>query len=466
MPLISSISGIRGTIGSSDDNLNPQNFLNFCLSFGEFIKETKKNKKAKIVVGRDGRISGESFINLVINSLIFLGIDVVDIGLASTPTVEIAVVEEKADGGIIISASHNPKEWNALKLLNNKGEFMSKDSGEMVLKIAQEKNFSFVSIDNIGKIEKKYFYTDIHIKKILKLPLIKKGAIKKRNFKIVVDGINSVGSLAIKRLLENLGIKDIVVINETINGKFNHNPEPIDQNLKQLFKAVKKNKADLGIAVDPDVDRLSFVDERGVYFGEENTLISVAKYVLENYKLFKNKYKKVTVSNLSSSLGLRDVSENFSGKCFFSPVGEVHVVAEMKKQKAVIGGEGNGGIIFPEFHYGRDALIGVALFLSYLSSLKIKASELKDGLPKYFLIKHKIELKKGLNIDIMFDKIEGKYKGLEISKSDGLKIVFSKEKSWVHLRKSNTEPIIRIYCEAPSKEKALNLLKEISINLQ
>ena len=222
MPLISSISGIRGTIGSGDDNLNPQNFLNFCLSFGEFIKETKKNKKAKIVVGRDGRISGESFINLVINSLIFLGIDVVDIGLASTPTVEIAVVEEKADGGIIISASHNPKEWNALKLLNNKGEFMSKNSGEMVLKIAQEKNFSFVSIDNIGKIEKKYFYTDIHIKKILKLPLIKKGAIKKRNFKIVVDGINSVGSLAIKRLLENLGIKDIVVINETINGKFNH----------------------------------------------------------------------------------------------------------------------------------------------------------------------------------------------------------------------------------------------------
>ncbi|MCK9438768.1 MAG: phosphoglucosamine mutase [Patescibacteria group bacterium] len=466
MALITSISGIRGTIGSGEDNLNPQNFINFALAFGEFIKKTKKGKKAKIVIGRDGRISGKSFIDLTINSLLFLGIDVVDIDLASTPTVEIAVIEEKADGGIIISASHNPKEWNALKLLNNKGEFLDKKSGEAVLQIASKKNYSFVSIDEIGKIIKKYFYTSIHNQQILKLPLVNKNLIKKRNYKIVVDGINSVGSIAVLDLLQKLGLKNIIIINKKIDGNFFHNPEPVEQNLKQLCREVIKQKADLGIAVDPDVDRLAFVDEQGNYFGEENTLVSVSKYVLENFSVFKNKYQKISVSNLSSSLALKDVSENFNAKCFFAAVGEANVVSEMKKQKAVIGGEGNGGIIYPEFHYGRDALVGVALFLTYLAKQNIKSSELKEKLPKYFLLKDKIELKKGLNIDKMFDRIEKKYSKFEISKIDGLKIIFFENKSWIHLRKSNTEPIVRVYCEAPSENLARNLFKEISINLK
>lgn len=466
MALITSISGIRGTIGSGEDNLNPQNFINFALAFGEFIKKTKKGKKAKIVIGRDGRISGKSFIDLTINSLLFLGIDVVDIDLASTPTVEIAVIEEKADGGIIISASHNPKEWNALKLLNNKGEFLDKKSGEAVLQIASKKNYSFVSIDEIGKIIKKYFYTKVHIDKILKLSLVDKNIIKKRNFKIVVDGINSVGSLAVYNLLQKLNVKNVIIINKEVDGNFNHNPEPIEKNLKQLCKEVVKQKADLGIAVDPDVDRLAFVDEQGNYFGEENTLVSVSKYVLENFSVFKNKYQKISVSNLSSSLALKDVTENYQGKCFYSAVGEANVVAEMKKQKAVIGGEGNGGIIYPEFHYGRDALVGIALFLTYLAKEKNKVSELKKKLPKYFLLKDKIELKKSLNVDKMFDRIEKKYSKFEISKIDGLKIIFFENKSWIHLRKSNTEPIVRVYCEAPSENLAKNLFKEISINLK
>lgn len=466
MPLIASISGIRGTLGSGEDNLNPQNFINFAMAFGEFIKKTKKRGKAKIVIGRDGRISGKNFIDLAVNSLLFLGIDVIDIDLASTPTVEIAVMEEKADGGIIISASHNPKEWNALKLLNSKGEFLDKKSGEMVLKIAKENDFSFVSVDEIGKIIKKHFYTKIHIDKILKLPLIDKKIIKKRKFKVVIDGINSVGSLAVYDLLQELGVKNIIVINKEVNGKFNHNPEPIDKNLSQLFAEVKKVKADIGIAVDPDVDRLAFVDEKGNYFGEENTLVSVSKYVLENFSVFKNKYQKVSVSNLSSSMALKDVSENFGAKCFFAAVGEANVVSEMKKKKAVIGGEGNGGIIYPEFHYGRDALVGVALFLTYLAKQRIKVSELKTKLPQYFLLKDKIELKKGLNIDKMFDRIEKKYRNFETIKTDGLKIVFFEKKAWVHLRKSNTEPIVRVYCEAPNEDLAKSLFNEISINLK
>ncbi|PKM91018.1 phosphoglucosamine mutase [Candidatus Falkowbacteria bacterium HGW-Falkowbacteria-1] len=462
MAIISSISGIRGTVGAGNDNLNPVNFINFVLAFGEFLKKKNKNKKIKIVVGRDGRMSGEMFLSLAINSLISLGIDVVNIDLASTPTIEIAVINEVASGGIIISASHNPREWNALKLLNEKGEFLDKVSGETVLNEAKMVNFSFVAVNNFGKIVKKNFYTNVHASKILKLPLIDKKLIKKRNFKIVVDGINSVGSVAVPILLKELGVKNVVVINKDVDGNFNHNPEPIEKNLKQLFKAVKKIRADLGIAVDPDVDRLAFVDEKGNYFGEENTLVSVSKYVLESFSVFKSKYKKVSVSNLSSSLALKDVSEDFNAKCFFAAVGEANVVSEMKKKKAVIGGEGNGGIIYPEFHYGRDALVGVALFLTYLVKRKIKVSELKEKLPQYFLLKDKIELKKGLNIDKMFDRIEKKYKKFEVNKTDGLKIVFTKEKSWAHLRKSNTEPIIRIYCEAPTKKEAENLFKKIS----
>lgn len=462
MPLISSISGIRGTIGRGEENLNPQNFVNFVLAFGEFIKEKNKNKKSKIVVGRDGRISGKYFLDLAVNSLVFLGFEVIDIDLASTPTVQIAVIKEKANAGIIISASHNPREWNALKLLNSKGEFLDKKSGEEILKNAVKKDFSLVNVDGLGKIIKKDFYTNIHNQQILKLPLVNKNLIKKRNYKIVVDGINSVGSLAVYDLLQKLGLKNIVVINEKVDGNFFHNPEPVEQNLKQLCKEVVKQKADLGIAVDPDVDRLAFVDEKGNYFNEENTLIVVADYVLKNYKVFKNKYKKNTVSNMSSSLALQDISKKYQANCFYSAVGETNVVVEMKKKKAVIGGEGNGGIIYPEFHYGRDALVGTALFLSALSSLDIKMSELKESLPKYFLLKSKIEFNKGLNIKAMFDRIERKYKNFEISRIDGLKINFSEKKSWIHLRKSNTEPIIRIYCEAPSKKEAEFIFTEIS----
>lgn len=462
MSLITSISGIRGTVGAGKDNLNPQNFINFVLAFAQFIKTNNKKKKVKIVIGRDGRISGEYFLNLAVNALVFLGIEVINLDLASTPTVQVAVINEKADAGIIISASHNPKEWNALKLLNNYGEFLDKKSGEEVLKKAEQKDFPIVDIDNLGKIVKKDFYTDIHNQKILKLKLVDKNLIKKRDYKIVVDGINSVGSLAVYDLLKKLGLKKIIVINEKPNGHFAHNPEPIEKNLKQLCQVVKKEKADLGIAVDPDVDRLAFVDEKGVYFNEENTLVAVADYVLKNYKIFKNKYKKTAVSNLSSSLALRDVADKHQAKCFYSVVGEANVVAEMKKQKAVIGGEGNGGIIYPEFHYGRDALVGIALFLSSLANLNIKMSELKKNLPQYFLLKNKIELNKNLNIDKIFDSIEKKYKDFEISKIDGLKIIFSEKKSWIHLRRSNTEPIVRLYCEAPNKKLAESIFTEIS----
>lgn len=462
MALISSISGIRGTIGPGDDNLNPVNFLNFVLAFGEFLKKKSKDKKIKVVVGRDGRMSGEMFLSLAVNSLISLGIDVVDIDLASTPTVEIAVINELASGGIIISASHNPKEWNALKLLNEKGEFLNKESGDIILEKASRATFSFESVDNLGVIIKKNDYTKIHIDKILRLPLVEKSLIKKRNFKVVVDGINSVGSLVVPMLVESLGVKNVVLINEEINGQFNHNPEPIGKNLKQLSSAVKKVGADLGIAVDPDVDRLAFVDENGDIFGEEYTLVAVSEYILKNYKNFKNKFKKNVVSNLSSSYALKDLAEKFNASCFFSAVGEINVVKKMKEVRAVIGGEGNGGIVYPEFHYGRDALVGIALFLSHLASSGKKASELRSSLPNYFLLKDKVKLKGSLNIDKIFGRIEAKYKAFSIDKADGLKIIFAEEKSWIHLRKSNTEPIIRIYCEAPTKKEAKNLFKKIS----
>jgi phosphomannomutase len=454
MALINSISGIRGTIGPGEDNLNSLNYSLFVLAFAEFLKrKNEKKKKIKIVIGRDSRISGPAFLSLAVNNLIFLGIDVLNVDLATTPTIEMAVINEKADGGIIISASHNPKEWNALKLLNFKGEFLDKKSRLEISKIFQKKDFSFVSVDKIAKVEEKFNYEDFHIEKILKLSLLDIDKIEKADFKVVVDGVNSVGSLVVPKLLKKLGLKNIVVINNDIDGRFNHNPEPIDRNLKQLSVAVKKLKADLGIAVDPDVDRLALVDEKAEFFGEEYSLIAVSDYVL------KKKRGGNTVSNLSSSQALEDLSLKYGGRHYYSAVGELNVVDKMKKVRAVIGGEGNGGIIYPELHYGRDALVGIALFLSYLAEEKKTCSEIKKNLPSYFILKKKVEIKG--DIKKIFSKIEKDYKKYDIIKKDGLKIVLKKEKAWIHLRASNTEPIIRLYCEALNKKEAFQLLNKI-----
>ncbi len=462
MALITSISGIRGTVGSGDSNLNPLNFINFVLAFGESLKRKNKGRKTKIVLGRDGRISGEMFLSLATQSLISLGIDVLNINLASTPTVEIAVINEKTDGGIIISASHNPKEWNALKFLNNKGEFLNEKDGKKILSLAEKKNFSFVEVSDLGKYQENFSYDDVHIDKILKLPLINKKAIERADFKVVLDGINSVGAIVGKNLLKKLGVKNIIIINQEVDGDFNHNPEPIDKNLRQLSLAVKKLGADIGLAVDPDVDRLAIVDEQGNFWGEEYTLVAAADYIFKNYKIFQNKFKKNAVSNLSSSLALKDLAEKYQGKYFFSKVGEANVVEKTKKVKAAISGEGSGGIIYPCFHYGRDALVGIALILSFLSSERKKASEIRKELPGYFMVKEKIKLSSKVDTRKIFDKIEKRYKALEIIKIDGLKINFKKERAWVILRLSNTEPIIRIYCEAPTHKEAQKKFKEIS----
>lgn len=459
MALIASISGIRGTVGPGENNLNPLNFSNFVLAFGEYLKRKNKGQPIKIVLGRDGRISGEMFLNLAVQNLISLGIDVLNIDLASTPTVEVAVIKEKASGGIIISASHNPKEWNALKFLNKQGEFLSEKEGQEILSLAGKKDFSFVEVESLGKKKENFSYDDIHIAEILKLPLINKKAIAKNNFKVVLDGINSVGSLVGEKLLKRLGVKNIIIINPEVDGNFNHNPEPIDKNLGQLSLAVKKSKADIGLAVDPDVDRLAVVDGQGNFWGEEYTLVAVADYVFKNYKIFQNKFKKNTVSNLSSSLALKDLAENYGGSCFFSKVGEVNVVEKTKKVKAVISGEGNGGIIYPCFHNGRDALVGMALLLSYLAQEKKSAQQIRLALPNYFILKEKIDLRAGVDPEKIFAKLEKKYNNQEIIKVDGLKIVFNKEKSWVHLRRSNTEAIMRIYCEAPTEKKAREIFK-------
>ncbi len=457
MALINSISGIRGTIGAGEDNLNSLNYSLFVLSFAEFLKrKNKKKKKIKVVIGRDSRISGSAFLSLAINHLIFLGVDVVNIDLASTPTVEMAVIKEKADGGIIISASHNPRDWNALKLLNNKGEFSDEKSMSEILRILRKKDFSFVSIDEIGSVEEIFNYEDFHIDEIIKLSLVDVEKIEKADFKIVVDAINSVGALVVPKLLNKLGLKNVVVINNDMDGCFNHNPEPIDENLKQLSSAVKKLKADLGIAVDPDVDRLALVDEKAEFFGEEYSLIAVSDYVL------RKKQGGNTVSNLSSSRALEDLSSKYGGRHYYSAVGELNVVDKMKKVKAIIGGEGNGGIIYPELHYGRDALVGIALFLSYLAEEKKTCSEIKKTLPAYYIIKKKVKIKEDINK--IFSKIEKDYKKYDIIKKDGLKIVLEKEKSWIHLRASNTEPIVRLYCEALNKKEAFRLLNKIKKN--
>jgi len=453
MTLIKSISGIRGTIGDNKgEYLNPIEIAKFSSAFGTFIKQRSKKSNPKLIIGRDARISGIMVNNIILGSLIGCGINVVDIGLASTPTVEIAVTEENADGGIIITASHNPEHWNALKLLNNFGEFLSKKDGDEVLQIAEQQKFCFADVYNLGNIINNLDYTQIHINKILKLKLVDTEAIKKANFKIVIDCVNSVGGICVVSLLKALGIKEIIELNTNPNGKFPHNPEPLPENLKEISTKIVENKADIGFAVDPDVDRLAIINEDGSMFGEEYTLVAVADYIL--------KYKTGnTVSNMSSTRALRVVTEQYGGKYYSSAVGEVNVVEGMKIYNAIIGGEGNGGVIYPELHYGRDALVGIALFLSHLAKSGKKCSELRKTYPDYYISKNKIQLTPEIDVDKILNKIKNKYFNYPVSDIDGVKIDFENE--WVHLRKSNTEPIIRIYSESNTIEKANNLANKI-----
>lgn len=448
MTLIKSISGIRGTIGGvQGDNLTPLDTVKYAAAYGYWVKKQRNKETHRIVVGRDARISGEMIQQLVMNTLVALGIHVIDLGLSTTPTVEMAVAMEHADGGIILTASHNPRQWNALKLLNNKGEFLDAAAGQEILDIASSGEIVFSEVDDLGKISINDAYIDLHIDEILDLPLVKPEAIKKQKFRVVVDGVNSTGGIAVPRLLENLGVEPIKLYC-TPNGDFPHNPEPLKEHLGDLMQMVKDEKADFGIVVDPDVDRLAFVDENGDMFGEEYTLVAVADYVL-------GKTKGNTVSNMSSSRALRDVTEKHGGSYSASAVGEVNVVEKMKETEAVIGGEGNGGIIYPELHYGRDSLVGIALFLSFLAEKQMKVSELRKTYTSYFMSKKKIDLTPGLDVDALLKAMEEKYSKEEINTIDGVKIDFPE--NWVHLRKSNTEPIIRIYTEAKSQEEADSL---------
>ena len=457
--LIKSISGIRGTIGGlPGDSLTPVDVVKFTAAFGTWIKlGLKKDTACKIVIGRDARISGEMVNHLVIGTLQGLGIDVIDLGLSTTPTVEIAVPGEKADGGIIITASHNPKQWNALKLLNGKGEFISGNDGVEVLNIAEKESFTFVDVTSLGKYRFDDSYLKKHIDQIIALPAVNVEAIRAKQFKIVIDCVNSTGGIFVPALLNALGVKDIVELYCEPNGIFPHNPEPLPENLVEISKAVTKNRADLGIVVDPDVDRLALVCEDGEMFGEEYTLVSVADYVLKNKK-------GNTVSNLSSTRALKDVTEQNGGKYFASAVGEVNVVEMMKANNAVIGGEGNGGIILPELHYGRDALVGIALFLSHLAQFGKSCSMLRSTYPNYFISKNKIELTPEINVDKILASIEKKYAKQPIINTDGVRIEFDKE--WVHLRKSNTEPIIRIYSESQTETTADNLAEKIIMDIK
>ena len=452
MTLIKSISGIRGTIGGqAGDGLSPIDVMKFTAAFGSWIKSKSANK-AKIIVGRDARISGEMVNHIVLGTLSGLGIDVIDIGLATTPTTEIAVTNEKADGGIILTASHNPKNWNALKLLNHKGEFISGDDGKEVLEIAEKTDLQFALVDDLGKISTRNDYNEIHIKQILDLPLVDVKAIEKANFKVAIDCVNSVGGTSIPQLLKALGVKQIVELYCTPNGEFPHNPEPLPEHLTEISSVVKAQKADVGFVVDPDVDRLAMIMENGEMFGEEYTLVAVADYILQHKK-------GNTVSNMSSTRALRVVTEKHGGKYASSAVGEVNVVNKMKETNAVIGGEGNGGIIYPDLHFGRDALVGIALFLTQLAKSGKKCSELRASFPNYFISKNKIQLTPEIDVDGILKKMEAKYAHLQPSTIDGVKIDFENE--WVHLRKSNTEPIIRIYSESTSMQNADNLANKI-----
>ena len=453
MALIKSISGIRGTIGGKPgDTLSPIDVVKFTSAFGVILKNKNSRKKIKVVIGRDGRISGSMVSSLVGNTLIAMGIDVVDLGFSTTPTVEIAVPMETADGGIILTASHNPKEWNALKLLNEQGEFISAETGKELLDIAAADDFNFAAVDKLGTINVDDSYMQKHIDLILEYPLVNKKAIEKKKFKIVVDAINSTGAIFVPALLNALGVEDVIVLNADITGDFAHNPEPLPNNLRDLSKTVVKENADLGIAVDPDVDRLCFVCEDGSMFGEEYTLVAVSDFVL-------SQRKGNTVSNMSSTKALKEITLKHGGKYFPSAVGEVNVVNKMKEHEAVIGGEGNGGIIVPDFHYGRDALIGIALFLSHLANQKQGIKSLRNQYPDYFISKNKIEIDKEIDVKSIFEKIKKKYKKNPVNDDDGLKIEFDDD--WVHLRTSNTEPIIRIYSESDLETKANNIAQRL-----
>lgn len=452
MTLIKSISGIRGTIGGAvGNNLTPVDAVKFAAAYGTWIKEQRSKKSYRVVIGRDARISGEMIQNLVMNTLVGMGVDVIDLDLSTTPTVEIAVPLEHADGGIILTASHNPKQWNALKLLDQKGEFLNSIHCQRVLDIAESNATEFASVDDLGVITKNHAYFDIHIDSVLDLEYVNTKAISDCKFKVVIDAVNSTGGIAIPLLLERLGVEPVKLHCEP-NGHFPHNPEPLKKHLTDLSEKVIVSGADFGIAVDPDVDRLAFMDENGVMFGEEYTLVACADHILSHKP-------GNTVSNLSSTRALRDVTQKYGGTYTASAVGEVNVVNAMKSSNAIIGGEGNGGIIYPKSHYGRDALVGVALFLSLLAERKIAVSTLRASYPSYFMSKKKIDLIPTIDVDKILVDIKVKYAQEEISTIDGVKIDFLNE--WVHLRKSNTEPIIRIYTEAPTQEAADNLANKI-----
>jgi len=452
MTLIKSISGFRGTIGGvPNENLTPIDIVKFASAYGQWVKSNDKGKL--IVVGRDARISGKIVSDLVVSTLLSLGLDVLDLGLSTTPTVEMAVKMEDAAGGIILTASHNPKQWNALKLLNGQGEFISAIEAEKVLAIAESQNFEYADVNSLGEYTTSNQYIQKHIDEILKLPLVDVKAIKEKKFKIVVDAVNSTGGIAVPMLLKALGVSEIVELNCEPTGQFAHNPEPLPEHLTQLSSLVKNEKAHLGICVDPDVDRLALVGEDGAFFGEEYTLVAVADYILKNTK------KGNTVSNLSSTRALKDITEKAGGKYTASAVGEVNVVEKMKETKAVIGGEGNGGIIYPDLHYGRDALVGIALFLTSLSKSGKTCTALRMSFPNYIISKNKVDLTKDIDADDVLDKIREKYKKFEINTIDGVRIDFDEE--WIHLRKSNTEPIIRIYAESKSETTARNLTMKI-----
>lgn len=452
MTLIKSISGIRGTIGGKvNEGLTPVDATKFAAAYGTWLKN-RNNGKVTVVIGRDARLSGEMISNLVSSTLIGLGIDVVDLGLSTTPTVEIAVPMEKAQGGIILTASHNPKQWNALKLLNEKGEFISGDDGKEVLEIAENDAYDFAEVDDLGVISKNDTYLAKHIESILNLELVNKEAIEKADFSIVVDAVNSTGGIFVPALLEALGVKNITKLYCEPTGHFPHNPEPLPEHLTDLSEKIRETGADLGITVDPDVDRLALVCEDGSMFGEEYTLVAVADYVL-------SKTPGSTVSNLSSTRALRDVTEAAGQNYFASAVGEVNVVTKMKAENAVIGGEGNGGVIYPASHYGRDSLVGIALFLSHLAEKQMSVTALKNSYPAYTISKNKIELTPSIDVDNVLASMAEKYAHEEVDTTDGVKIYIGKE--WVHLRKSNTEPIIRIYSESQDLKAANDLAERI-----
>jgi phosphomannomutase len=461
LTLIKSISGIRGTIGGlPGDTLSPLDIVKYAAAFGYMVKR-QSGADCKMVIGRDARMSGEMVNHLVVGTLVGIGIDVFDLGLSTTPTVEMAVVMEKAQGGIILTASHNPKQWNALKLLNAKGEFISEELGKEVLQVAESGAIEFATVDKLGKIKTDDTYIQKHIDAILQLELVDVEAIKAANFKVVVDAVNSTGGIAVPMLLNALGVNEIVPMYCEPDGKFPHNPEPLPENLTAISGEVKRHKAHLGVVVDPDVDRLALVCEDGSMFGEEYTLVAVADYVLNNISkehLERLGFEKNTVSNLSSTRALRDITEKHKGSYSASAVGEVNVVKLMKESKAVIGGEGNGGIIYPELHYGRDAMVGIALFLSHLAKTNKICSMLRESYPDYFIAKKKIELTPEINIDSLIEKVKAKYEKQPLNTIDGLKIEFENE--WVHLRRSNTEPIIRIYAESRSETTANNLAEK------